>query len=104
LIQFHSEQHTSGGVGPINHSITHDDSIIGSKSGLQKPYGSGIGRKGSQQLRGTKPAAGGPKSSIGGATGITAMSSSPNKNKGGLHATQVLNFSNAKNSHMFNHS
>jgi len=71
---------------------------------LKQPYGSGIGRKGSQQLRATKGGAHGPKSSIGGVSGITAMSSSANKNKGGLHATQVLNFSNAKNSALFNHS
>ena len=35
LIQFHSEQH-SGGVGGLNQSIVQDDSVVGSKSGLQK--------------------------------------------------------------------
>ena len=66
---------------------------------------SGIGRKGSQQFQGKKQAAGGPRASVGGATGITAMSSTANKNKGPtMHATQMLGFNNTKNSVLFNHS
>ena len=37
LIQFHSEQHSQGfAAGGHNQSIVQDDSIVGSKSGLQK--------------------------------------------------------------------